>query len=655
MDSDPLLEWRDGLPWSRRYGDVYHARDGALGQARHVFLDGNALPARFAALREGEVFTVGETGFGTGLSFLCAWQAFAALAPAGARLHFVSTELHPLEAADLSRVHAAWPALAREATALRASMGALPQGWHRKHFHGGRVALTLLAGDARRTLADLDATVDAWFLDGFAPDRNPELWGEALMSTVSSLSRPGTTAATWSSAGAVRRALESAGFEVRRAPGFAGKREMSVARCVAPQPRPVQPPWLARPPSHGARRAVVVGGGLAGAAAAAGLAARGTSVTLLERHGGLAAEASGNAQGVLYARLSPHGTALSRLLADGLSFSARLLRARLPADGRVWSPCGVLQLPEDEADGRRQAQLAAQAWPPGFLRAVDAAEAQRLAGVGVDRGGLWFGEAGWVHPPALCRALAESPRIRVVTCTEALDFEALDGGGWRVRLAGAGALEADTLVLANATDARAFAATGWLPLHAIRGQITHVPATARSLELRAVLCAESYVAPAREGWHCAGASFVIRDTYAGVRAAEQAANLSRLAALSPAFATAAGIDALDPVMLPGRAALRCASPDYLPLVGALPDAAAFRQRYAALSRDASTAFEGEAPWLQGLFVTLAHGSRGLVTAPLAGELVASLAFGEPLPVAAGVMRALAPTRFLARAMARHRG
>jgi tRNA 5-methylaminomethyl-2-thiouridine biosynthesis bifunctional protein len=403
------------------------------------------------------------------------------------------------------------------------------------------------------------------------------------------------------------------------------------------------------------RRAIVVGGGLAGAAAAAGLAARGASVTLLERHGGLAAEASGNAQGVLYARLSPHGTALSLLLADGLSFSARLLRARLPADGHAWSPCGVLQLPEDEADARRQAQLAAQAWPPGFLRAVDPAEAQQLVGVGVDRGGLWFGEAGWVHPPALCRALADSPRIRVVACTEALEFEALAGAGWRVRAAGDSLLEADTLVLANAADARAFAATGWLPLHAIRGQITQVPATAPSRELRAVLCAESYVAPAREGWHCAGASFVIRDTDTAVRAGEQAANLRRLAALSPAFAAAAGIDALDPAALPGRAALRCVSPDYLPLAGALPDATRFRLRYAALSKDASTTFDGEAPWLPGLFVTLAHGSRGLVTAPLAGELVASLAFGEPLPVPAGVMRALAPARFLARALARRRG
>lgn len=655
MDSDSPLEWRDGQPWSRRYGDVYHSRQGALGQARHVFLEGNGLPARFAALRDSEFFTIGETGFGTGLSFLCAWQAFAALAPPGARLHFASTELHPLAAHDLARAHAAWPELARESAALRAGLGALPPGWHRVHFEGGRVALTLLVGDARHTLAELDATVDAWCLDGFAPHRNPELWSGALMGVVSSLSRPGTTAATWSSAGGVRRALEAAGFEVRRAPGFAAKREMTVARCVAPHPRAGQPPWLSRPPASVPRRAIVVGGGVAGAAAAASLAARGASVTLLERHHGLAAGASGNAQGVLYARLSPHGTALSRLLVDGLSFSTRLLRARLPADGRAWSACGVLQLPEDEADARRQAQLAAQGWPREFLRAANPAEAQGLAGVAVDRGGLWFGEAGWVHPPALCAALADSPRIRVLAHAEALSFEAGARGGWRVRAAGAAALEADALVLANAADARAFAATEWLPLHAIRGQITQVPASARSQELRAVLCAESYVAPAREGWHCAGASFVIRDTDTAVRATEQAENLRRLAALSPAFARAAGIEALDPAGLPGRAALRCASPDYLPLAGALPDAAAFRQRYAALSKDATTRFQEGAPWLPGLFATLAHGSRGLVTAPLAGELLASLAFGEPLPVPASVMRALAPARFLARTLARHRG
>jgi tRNA 5-methylaminomethyl-2-thiouridine biosynthesis bifunctional protein len=379
------------------------------------------------------------------------------------------------------------------------------------------------------------------------------------------------------------------------------------------------------------------------------------AVTLVERHHALAAEASGNAQGVLYAKLSPHGTALSRLLADGLQHTLRELAERLPEDGVAWSRCGVLQMPEDEADARRQALLAAQDWPPSMLRAVDAAEAAALAGLPVASGGLWFGDSGWVHPPALCAALASTPGVRVVARTRALSMEqSAGGGGWAVRSDGAGTLEADVVVLANAADARAFGWTAWMPMSVIRGQLSHLPATPASRTLRAVLCRDGYVAPARDGEHCVGASFVIRDEATDLRAGEHAGNLARLESLSPAFARAAGAGRLDPATLGGRAALRCVTPDYLPLAGALADPAAFRARYAALSKDASTRFEGEAPWLPGLFCTLAHGSRGLLTAPLCGELVAAMALGEALPVPAPVMRALAPSRFLARSLSRAR-
>lgn len=655
MNGDSPIEWRDGQPWSRRHGDVYFAREGGIGQSRHVFLAGNALPERFAALDGGGCFTIGETGFGTGLGLLCAWQAFRQCAPSTARLHFISTEWDPLPAPDLARAHEAWPELARESAQLRARLGTPARGWHRIALDGGRVVLTLLVGDARETLPELDAVVDAWFLDGFAPDRNPELWSPELMAVVSSLSRTGTTVATWSSAGAVRRALESAGFEVWRTPGFASKREMTAGRCVAPRPGVRIAPWLSRPAPAAPGSAVVVGGGLAGTSAAASLAARGMAVTLVERHDALAAGASGNAQGVLYAKLSPHGTALSRLLADGLQYTLRELAARLPEDGVAWSRCGVLQMPEDEADARRQALLAAQDWPPSLLRAVGADEAATLAGMPVACGGVWFGDSGWAHPPALCAALASTPGVQVVTRTQALSLEQDTGsGGWIVRAAGASALAADVVVLANAADARAFAPAAWMPLSVIRGQLTHLPATGASRALRAVLCRDGYVAPARDGEHCAGASFVIRDASTALRAVEHADNLARLDALSPAFARAVGAARLDAATLAGRAALRCVSPDYLPLAGALPDPDAFSARYAALAKDATTRFDGEAPWLQGLFCTLAHGSRGLLTALLCGELVAALASGEPLPVAAPVMRALAPARFLARSLARSR-
>lgn len=647
-----MIDWVDGQPFSPRFGDVYFSRSSGIEETRHVFLAGNALAERFGALPPRGLFTVGETGFGTGLNFLCTWQLFAQTAPADARLAYVSTELYPLSPADLRRALALWPALDREAGALLSQYDWMAPGWHRFVFDGGRITLTLLIGDARRTLAALDAVADAWFLDGFAPARNPELWEATLFQEISRHSTHGTTFATYSSAGDVRRGLEAAGFAVEKIPGFGPKREMSRGRCVRPLARPYCAPWLRRPPAIAARTAIVVGGGLAGTSAAASLAQRGFEVALIERHDRLAAEASGNPQGVLYARLSPHATVLSRLLLDGYQFTLRELSRRLPEDGRAWSRCGVLQLAHDAAEEARQEKLAALDWPEAILRRVSGDEASRIAGVPAASGGLWFAGGGWVHPPALCAALARHPRIRTSTATEVLGFERAPDGRWRVLSGDRELGRAAVLVLAQAVDVRRFPATASLPLHAIRGQLTYLPATPASARLRTVLCGESYVAPVRDGRHCVGATFVIRDESTDVRPEEHAANLEMLARLSPGFAQAAAAEQLDPAALDGRAALRCVSPDYLPLVGAIPDAAAFRQRFAALARDATTEFDAPVPWLEGLLVSTAHGSRGLLTAPIAGELLASGITGEPLPVEASVAGGLAPARFLARALVR---
>jgi tRNA 5-methylaminomethyl-2-thiouridine biosynthesis bifunctional protein len=451
----------------------------------------------------------------------------------------------------------------------------------------------------------------------------------------------------------VRRALEVAGFRVEKAPGFGPKREMLRGECVAPAAQAWRAPWLRRPPaSTPAHEAIVIGGGLAGTAAAASLASRGVEVTLLERHATLAAEASGNAQGVLYAKLSPHDTALSRLLVTGYQFSLRTAARLLPEDGSDWSRCGVLQLAHAPAEATRQGLLAAQGWPRSFLRAVDAREAGAIAGVHVPTGGLFFERGGWVHPPALCAAFARHPRIATLPMREAMQVERTGPGRWLVSGTGGWHAEAGIVVLATAADTRAFAASAHLPTHVIRGQVTHLPRIEASARLATVLCGEGYVSPARAGSHCLGATFGIRDPGVDVRAPDHRENLALLRALSPVLAEAFAEATSDPDGLAGRAALRCVAPDYLPIVGALVDATLFAERFARLSKDATTRFDDEAPWLDGLFVSVAHGSRGLVTAPIAGELVAAQALGEPAPLPGNVVEALSTARFLARGLKR---
>lgn len=649
------IDWQDGQPWSRRYGDVFFSRDGGLGQARHVFLAGNRLAERFAALPAHGRFTIGETGFGTGLAFLAAWQLFDQVAPPSAQLDFLSTELHPLEAAERTEALAPWPELADRASDLGAQCVALPPGWHRCVMAGGRVRLTLLVGDARATLTDVTAAVDAWFLDGFSPARNPEMWSDALFAQVARLSRPGTTCATWASSGIVRRGLAAVGFDVSRSPGFGSKWEMVRGEFTGHATAATGAPWLRRPPAlPGARDAIVIGGGLAGTAAAASLAARGLAVTLLDRRPSLAAGASGNAQGVLYIKPSAHGTALTDLSLSGLAFTRRELARRLPADDRAWSACGVLALVQDGAEADRQAALASLGWPVGFLRAVDAAEASSLAGLMLSSGGLFYGTAGWAHPPAVCAAFADDERISVRTGAEVLAVTRDAAGRWRVSTSDGGSLEAVVVVVAGGLDTAGLPPLSHLPLKAIRGQITGLPATPASVRLATVLCGESYVAPARDGRHWLGATFDIGDTGTDRRPADDLANIANLGALAPAFAAALGDDIADAARHESRAGIRCVTPDYLPIVGTVADADRFRDRFAALARDATTTFDTEAPWLDGLLVSTGHGSRGLVTAPIAGELIASLITGEPLPLPDRVVQALGAARFLARGLKRGR-
>ena len=221
------LDWQDGLPFSSRFGDVYFSADSGLEEKRHVFLQGNRLAERFAELSAGESFALGETGFGTGLNFLCAWQLFAQAAPHGASLDFFSVEKFPLDDEELRAALALWPELKPFAQALLECWGQRMQGWNRWSFAGGTVRLTLAIGDIAEALPQLqDGAVDAWCLDGFSPAKNPEMWRESVLAQLARASREGATLATYTSAGWVRRGLQQAGFTVERVPGFGRKHQM---------------------------------------------------------------------------------------------------------------------------------------------------------------------------------------------------------------------------------------------------------------------------------------------------------------------------------------------------------------------------------------------------------------------------------------------
>ncbi|BDB21044.1 tRNA 5-methylaminomethyl-2-thiouridine biosynthesis bifunctional protein MnmC [Pseudomonas sp. CYM-20-01] len=645
------LDWDDqGRPHSRIFDDVYFSDKSGLEETRYVFLEQNRLQERFAALPAGGRLVIGETGFGTGLNFLCAWQLFEQHAVAGARLHFVSVEKYPLSHADLRRALLLWPELHPFAEQLLAQYIAIHQGFQRLVLDNGRVTLTLLIGDALEQLPQLDAQIDAWFLDGFAPAKNPEMWTAELFAELARLAAPGSTISTFTSTGWVRRLINAAGFKMKRTPGIGHKWEILRGEFLGwPADTPVPAatkPWFARPPAlAGERHALVIGAGLAGCATAASLAARGWQVSLLERHDGVAREASGNPQGVLYLKLSAHGTALSQLIVAGFGYTRRVLEHL--HRGVDWDSCGVLQLAFDAKEAQRQAQLAA-AFAPDLLHLLDRDQAQARAGVALAHGGLFFPEGGWVHPPALCEWQAHQPGVALLPYHDVLDLRHVDGQ-WQAWDAERLLASASVAILAGAAEVQRFAD---LPLKRIRGQITRLPQTADSQALATVVCAEGYVAPPRLGEHTLGASFDFKSDDLTPTAAEHTGNLELLQGISEDLAQRLGADSLAPEALEGRAAFRCTSPDYLPIVGPLADRQAFDQAYAALRKDARQVPGAACPWLDGLYVNSGHGSRGLITAPLTAELLAAWLDNEPLPVPRAVADACHPNRFAVRALIR---
>ncbi len=594
-----VLQYVDGVPYSAAYGDVYHSADGGVGQARHVFLGGCALPERWAGR---DRFVILETGFGTGMNFLATWAAWRADPLRPAHLHFLSVEKHPFSAADLARLHVDWPEFADLSSQLLACWPLLLPGFHRIVLDGGRVALTLMLGDAADCLPQLDAAVDAFYLDGFAPDRNPELWQPALLHTLARLARRGALAATYSVAAAVRERLSSAGFQCEKREGFGRKRHCLRAHYAGPRTADALVP----------RDVTVIGAGVAGAAVAHALAQRGLAVRVLERNAEPAAGASGNPIAVFRPVLSREDTLSSRLTRAAF---LRDLRGWAALGERVaWSRCGVLHLVRDAEAGRRQQMVLAAASPPAaFAHWVDAGRARELVNWAVEVPGVFYPEAGWVAPATLCRAWLDHARIDLRTGCAVARLEPA-ANGWRLLDAKGDIVdEAGTVVLANAYEAGHLAQGVAWPLHRVRGQVTRLPSGSLP-ELRCVVSREGYVVSA-DGQVLVGATYEHDDLDIAPRMESDLANLARLQAILPG--AGARIDVSE---VGGRAALRATLPDRLPVVGSVAGAT-------------------------GLYVAAGYASRGVVWAGLMGEALADHVVGAPLPLERDIMAALDPVRF----------
>lgn len=632
-----IIWQEDGTPRSRQFDDVYFsARDG-LAETRHVFLNGIGAPEVWQGSKD---FTIAETGFGTGLNFLAASNLWRQTAPAHARLHYISAEAWPMGRDDMARALARWPELGAERDALLAAYPLRRPGVHHLVLDRGRVRLTLLFGEAAEMFGQLDATVDAWFLDGFAPSRNPEMWRPALFHQVARLSKPAARVATFTVAGVVRRGLADVGFGVEKVPGFGTKRQCltGVYQCG---PEPVgAAPWFAPPVPVHPEHVAVIGAGIAGLSVARALHLRGIRVTVLDRAAEPLAEASGNPAAVVEPQVARGGA--GRALHEAAFLYARRFYESLGAG--YYRACGTLHQAGDADAAEKFRQIIRDDTAPDPLftsaRWVEGSEA------------LLIPEAGLVEPPRLRQALTEGLDLRLGAEVTGLER---GGKGWLVRQ-GLEALTVDTVVIAGGIGSAAFVEGQTLPLKARRGQISLIPPVdgISVQDINHVMSYGGYLTPAVEGtngsFHVLGATFDAADlTDEGWRAVTAASHGD----IREKFQNALPDFALPNVKeWQGRTGLRATTPDRLPVAGGVVDTDVFLDAFAALRTGAKGVDFPPVPYQSGLYVLTGLGSRGFATAPLLGELIAAEMTGTPAPLPHDLREAIHPARFLVRGLKR---
>ena len=626
------IEWLDdgtasGAPFSPRFGDRYRSELGGLEQAREVFLAGCGLPAAWRGQAQWRIL---ETGFGLGLNFLATWAAWQADPLRPRLLHFVSTEAYPASAKDVLRSVADHPELRPLATQLAAQLWGLLPGFHRLAFAGGQVLLTLCVGDSKDVLRQQAFAADSVYLDGFSPQKNPDMWDIHSLKAVARCCRRGTGIASWTVARSVRDALSQCGFVVHKAPGTPPKRDRLQGQY--------DPSWEPKKPAHQAHHlatrpagsCVVIGAGLAGAAVAASLARRGWQVVVLDASSAPASGASGLPAGLLVPHVSPDDSLLSRLSRSGVRITLQQADALL-AHGADWGRTGVL---EHGVDGlaRTLPQAWAQSWPDaGAAWSAFATPAQLAdAGLPAASAALWHAAAGWVKPARLVQAWLATAGVAWRGDAPAAQLLST-AAGWQV-LGASGELlaQAGLVVLAAACGSRALAATvhpALLALQPIRGQLAwgrQLPPQHGAAGLPPFpVNGHGGLIPAVPGpdgprW-VLGSSYQRGDESLALRPQDNLENLARLQILLPGTAAALA-DEFEAGQVQAWAGIRCATPGRLPLLGRV-----------------AVASSGAEVW-----VCSGMGSRGLSFAGLCAELLAARLHGEPLPLEQRLAQALFP-------------
>lgn len=654
------LGWNEaGTPVSDHFDDVYFSNVNGLEETRYVFIEQNHLPTRWQTCEQRR-FVVAETGFGTGLNFLATWQAFEQFRKAHPdsavkELHFISFEKFPVKLDDLVKAHHAWPELAEYAKQLQTHYPIAVPECHRIVLADGSITLDLWFGDIKDCMPLVPTTsegiVDAWFLDGFAPSKNPEMWNQTLFNGMANLAKSQATCATFTAAGFVRRGFIEAGFAMKKVKGFGTKREMLAGSFGERSLPGNSKPWFqyygcAKP--NETLDIAIIGGGIASATLAKSLTRRGATVTLYCKDELPAKAASGNRQGAVYPLLNGNHDGVSRVFAPAFLYARQFVEqmAQSIDFDHDWS--GVTQLMWDNTSKTKLSKMVQGQFSPELVHHLSTQQTNSTVGLPVEMESVHYPLGGWLSPAQLTRGIIEQLQsqdnfsTRFNTLVSDIEKAAC---GWRLTT-GEQSFKHQIVIIANGSDFNQIELTKALPLGQVKGQVSHIPTNEQLTGLKTVLCYDGYMTPVNPNnqYHCIGASYDRANLDTQYDAQAQADNRQKLINCIPEQEWAESVDVSEGQ---ARQGIRCVSRDHLPFVGNVAQLEGVKAQYSELQLTP----EEHAPSLEvseGLYCMLGLGSRGLSSAPLMAEVLASQIYNDPIPLPVDLLQAIHPARMWVR-------
>lgn len=644
---------QENTPVSAQFDDVYFSNQDGLAESRYIFQEGNQLWQRWQDFT-GSHFVIAETGFGTGLNFFAVttlFREFLQQYPNSPlqRLFFISFEKYPIPLKVLKSAHQAYPEFAELSQQLHQHWLEPIEGCYRFHF--AETTLDLWFGDIADNLPQLGDymtnQIDAWFLDGFAPSKNPQMWNDELYQQMYRYTKPQGTFATFTAASAVRKGLENAGFAVNKRKGHGKKRECIQGIKPNSDERVIHTPWYLPQAAKFEQQAdvAIIGGGIASLFTALSLLERKAKVTLYCEDDAVALNASGNKQGAFYPQLSDDDLINIRFYIHAFAYGQQRLKQAIQQGIEFeYDFCGVALCGYDQKSAVKLNKISDYQWQESLYQSLSQSELSKKVGLPLSCSGGFIPQGAWLSPRQFVQNMFSHLEQRGLVIKTQQKVTALQQQAqhWLLQNEEGETFTHQIVVLANGHKLTEFSQTRELPLYPVRGQVSEIPTSQNLQKLKAVVCYDGYLTPmAKSHTHCIGASHVRDNAERIFSPEEQLENQQKI----QQNLNVDWVQDVDTSTNQARIGIRCAVRDRIPMLGNVPN---FEQQLICYKNIYNLRRRKQpiksAVNFDNLFLIAALGSRGLTSAPLLGETLASLIYQEPLPLSQDIIHQLSSNR-----------